>query len=263
MSPSDADAAVEHHVLAPPALDPSGLAVAEAMTMNHHGEHHPDDPVAAVVGHHHLGHGGDVAAVEEAVALAEAEAVAASIKAKRVRKLPLSPHEALAYANRGIYVDPETQQLRCSCNHKPCHKWELYGYTRHFGFKVHRRYEAERLDDVEIQRLRDCKELYLRQNPVVEEPRFRKKKRSRGGEGDEGSKVLSVEELRVQERHWMEMWKEAKNELKQMRQDLKEEADEDVRAELMADIEGLKRRKGDWAKLLGLKDGAFEATATL
>ena len=54
------------------------------------------------------------------------------------------------------------------------------------------------------------------------------------------------------EKHWMEMWKEAKNELKQLREDLRNEADEDVRVEMMADIEGLKKRKDDWAKLLGL-----------
>ena len=48
------------------------------------------------------------------------------------------------------------------------------------------------------------------------------------------------------------MWKECKNELKQLREDLKNEMDDDVRAEMMADVEGMKKRKGDWAKLLGL-----------
>ena len=48
------------------------------------------------------------------------------------------------------------------------------------------------------------------------------------------------------------MWKECKNELKQLREDLKNEMDDDVRAELIADVEGMKKRKGDWAKLLGL-----------
>jgi len=44
------------------------------------------------------------------------------------------------------------------------------------------------------------------------------------------------------ERHWMEMWKESKNELKQLRED------EDVRVEILTDIEAVKRRKGeeDW-----------------
>ena len=50
----------------------------------------------------------------------------------------------------------------------------------------------------------------------------------------------------------MEMWQSAKNELKALRDDLRAEADEEVRAELTADIEGLKRRKGDWGRLLGL-----------
>ena len=76
----------------------------------------------------------------------------------------------------------------------------------------------------------------------------------------DGEKILSVEELRVQERHWMEMWKDAKNELKGLREDLKNEVDEDVRAELMSDIEGLKKRKGDWAKLLGLNEPSVSVT---
>ena len=48
------------------------------------------------------------------------------------------------------------------------------------------------------------------------------------------------------------MWKECKNELKQLREDLKNEMDDYVRAEMMANVEGMKKRKGDWAKLLGL-----------
>ena len=52
----------------------------------------------------------------------------------------------------------------------------------------------------------------------------------------------------------MEMWKDSKNELKLLREDLKNELDEDVRVELMADIEGLKKRKGDWGRLLGLNE---------
>ena len=70
-------------------------------------------------------------------------------------------------------------------------------------------------------------------------------------------------ELRVQESHWMAMWKDSKNELKQMREDLKNEDDEEVRAEMMADIEGLKKRKGDWAKLLGLNEVAQPISASI
>lgn len=174
---------------------------------------------------------------------------------KRNKKLPLTYHEALTFASRGIYVDLESNQLRCSCNHKPCDKWDAYGYTRHFGFKCHKKYEEERLDDVEIARLREAKETYMRMNPIIEEASIRKKRKMKDGE-----KILSVDELRVQERHWMEMWKDAKNELKQLRQDLKDEMDEEVRGELVADIEGLKRRKGDWAKLLGLNDHIHVST---
>ena len=94
----------------------------------------------------------------------------------------------------------------------------------------------------------------MRMNPIVEESSIRKKRKMKEGEA-----ILSVEELRVQERHWMEMWKDAKNELKELRRDLKEEPDEEVRAELIADIDGLKRRKGDWAKLLGLHDSSTDA----
>eukprot|EP00578_Thalassiosira_sp_NH16_P009954 CAMPEP_0181117036 /NCGR_PEP_ID=MMETSP1071-20121207/22276_1 /TAXON_ID=35127 /ORGANISM="Thalassiosira sp., Strain NH16" /LENGTH=245 /DNA_ID=CAMNT_0023201333 /DNA_START=79 /DNA_END=816 /DNA_ORIENTATION=+ len=173
---------------------------------------------------------------------------------KRNKKLPLTFHEALTFASRGIYVDIETGQVRCSCNHKPCDKWEAYGYTRHFTFKCHKKYEEERLDDAEIARLRESKATYMRMNPIVEESSIRKKRKMKEGEA-----ILSVEELRVQERHWMEMWKDAKNELKELRRDLKEEPDEEVRAELIADIDGLKRRKGDWAKLLGLHDSSTDA----
>lgn len=185
-------------------------------------------------------------------------AAAGATPKKRNKKLPLTFHEALTFAGRGIYVDIETGQLRCSCNHKPCDKWDAYGYTRHFGFKCHKKYEEERLDDAEIARLKDAKETYMRMNPIVEEASIRKKRKMKDGE-----KILSVDELRVQERHWMEMWKDAKNELKHLRQDLKVEADEEVRGELIADIDGLKKRKGDWAKLLGLNDMSHDHSITL
>ncbi|KAL7544397.1 hypothetical protein ACHAWF_007780 [Thalassiosira exigua] len=193
------------------------------------------------------------AAAAAAVAAAEAEegtpGKARRQMKERVKKVPLTPHEALHFAGRGVYVDVDTGRLKCSCNHKPCDRWDQYGYTRHFAFKCHRRYEAERLDDHELHRLREAKNTFLRMNPLVEESTIRRKRKL-----GEGEKLLSVEELRVQEKHWMEMWKEAKNELRQLRQDLKQEDDPEVRAELMSDIEGLKRRKGDWGKLLGFDD---------
>jgi hypothetical protein len=84
-------------------------------------------------------------------------------------------------------------------------------------------------------------------HPQLEEASLFHKKRKVKGE-----KILSVDELRVQEKHWMEMWKECKSELKQLREDLKNEMDDGVRAEMEEDVRGLKKRKGDWAKLLGL-----------
>jgi hypothetical protein len=213
------------------------------------------------------------------------------IKPRRNKKLPLTPHEALTFSHRGIYVDVGSSTtatatatlssaatvqaaacgggigqpphsivqihgggggiIRCSCNHKPSYKWDAYGYTRHFEFKCHKKYEEERLDEVEAARLKDAKESYLRMHPLVQELSLRKKRKLH-----EGEKLLTVEELRVQERHWMEMWRDAKNELKTLREDLKEETNEEVRNELLMDIEGLKKRKGDWAKLLGLNEGA-------
>ena len=84
-------------------------------------------------------------------------------------------------------------------------------------------------------------------NPIVEEARIFGK-----GREVKVGKMLSVDELRMHEKHWMQMWKAAKKELKQLRNELKAETDEDVRSELMTDIEGLKKRKNDWGKLLGL-----------
>ena len=46
---------------------------------------------------------------------------------KRNKKLALNPHEALTFSDRGIYVDLETGELRCSCNHKGSEKWDAYG----------------------------------------------------------------------------------------------------------------------------------------
>jgi len=202
------------------------------------------------------------AAPEGGAVEVDAAATAAAVgppPKKRCKKLPLTNHEALMFAPRGIYVDVvDTMQLRCSCNHKPCDKWDQYGYTRHFSFKCHKKYEEERLDEVEILRLRDAKSAYLTMHPPVEELSIRKQRKAR-----EGEKLLSVDELRVQERHWMGMWKDAKNELRQLRADLKEEVDEEIRGEMLADIAGLKKRKGDWARLLGLGEVNTDFTVTL
>lgn len=169
---------------------------------------------------------------------------------RRSRISVLTNHEALSlFSQKGIYVDESTGELRTSANHKPCGKWDVHRYNRHFGMKVWKKYEGNLLHTEEEQRrLLDAKERYFRMNPIVEESSlFRKRRRMKGGE-----KMLTVDELRVHEKHWIQMWKSARNELKQLRSDLKVEMDEEVRVELMADVEGLKKRKADWAKLLGL-----------
>jgi len=189
----------------------------------------------------------------------EAAADSMSTPKKRNRISVLTPHEALSlFAHKGVYVDEETGELRVSTNHKPCGKWDLHRYNRHFALKCFKKYETERLDPTEVQRLTDAKERYFRMNPIVEEASLFRKRRKLM----EGEKMLSVDELRVHEKHWMEMWKAAKNELRQLREDLKVEMDEEVRAELMADIEGLKKRKGDWARLLGLDAPPAHLSAT-
>lgn len=171
---------------------------------------------------------------------------------KRNKKVPLTPREAVeAFAQRGIYVDPKTGSLRCSCNHKPSHKWDLYGYTRHFTFKCHKKYEETGMNDDEVKRLVDAKEMYFKMFPQVSETNIlRKRKRA----FLTGEKNLTTEEVRNQEKHWMAMWKDAKDELKKLREEMRNEPDDEVRAELAQDIEGLKNKKEDWAKLLGLNE---------
>lgn len=171
-------------------------ALPEAEVVHHHEGIPVDTPPG--LDHHAAAMGGDVAAAVDHGELDPNAAVAESTPGKkRNKKLPLTKHEASTFANRGIYVDIETGQLRCSCNHKPCDKWDAYGYTRHFTFKCHVKYETERLDETETNRLRECKETFLRMNPIVEERTIRKKRKTKDGE-----KILTVEELRIQERHW-------------------------------------------------------------
>ena len=181
---------------------------------------------------------------------------------RRNKKLPLTPHEAVTqYWNRGIYTDnvtgdTETGELRCSCNHKCCDKWDAYGYSRHFTFKCHLKYVNEQLDEVEMTRLKVARDTFLSINPGgdnndIHHVRKRHRKISGGGVCEQPA-PMTVEECRIQEIHWMEMWKDANAQLKQLRAELKDEANDVVRAELLVDIEGLKKRKGDMAKLLGM-----------
>ncbi len=69
----------------------------------------------------------------------------------------------------------------------------------------------------------------------------------------ETKKQMSVESM-TQERHWMAMWKDAKAELKKLREEIKDELDDEVKAELKSDIDSLRKKKDEWAVLLGMKD---------
>ena len=57
-----------------------------------------------------------------------------------------------------------------------------------------------------------------------------------------------------QEKFWMEMWKDAGNEIKKLRRELKDETDEAAIADMQADIKGLRKRKLEFAKLLGMDE---------
>ena len=67
------------------------------------------------------------------------------------------------------------------------------------------------------------------------------------------NKKMDAESMN-QERHCMEMWLRAKAELKKLREELKDETDTEVLAELTKDIERLKNKKEEWATLLGMKE---------
>ena len=72
-------------------------------------------------------------------------------------------------------------------------------------------------------------------------------------EGDEEIRKLTMDkETSAKEVHRMEMWKDANAQLNQLRAELKCLVDDVVLSELLVDIEGLKKRKGDMAKLLGM-----------
>jgi hypothetical protein len=63
------------------------------------------------------------------------------------------------------------------------------------------------------------------------------------------------EERRKQELHYLQLWKEARAELRAMRQELVGEDDLEVVEELRRDMIGLKKRKDELAKFLGLEVG--------
>ena len=80
----------------------------------------------------------------------------------------------------------------------------------------------------------------------------RKKPRSENAYLDTSMR-LDIEK-RSNEKHLMEMWTMTRHEIRDIRKELKEEDDEDVVKELEGDIRVLKKRKADYAELLGLKE---------
>ena len=50
------------------------------------------------------------------------------------------------------------------------------------------------------------------------------------------------------------MWKDAGNEIKRLRGELKDEKDVDTIADIQADIKGLRKRKAEYAKLLRMDE---------
>lgn len=64
----------------------------------------------------------------------------------------------------------------------------------------------------------------------------------------------SQEDTIAQENFWMDMWKDAGNEIKRLRGELKEETDEDAIADIQSDIKGLRKRKTEFAKLLRMDE---------
>ena len=59
------------------------------------------------------------------------------------------------------------------------------------------------------------------------------------------------EDKRSQEKHLMEMWSLTRKEIRELRNELKDEEDADVVREVEGDIRVLKKRKADYAEMLG------------
>ena len=62
--------------------------------------------------------------------------------------------------------------------------------------------------------------------------------------------------------HYLQLWKEARAELRAMRQELVGETDGEVIEEVKRDMIGLKKRKDELAKFLGIEQGNNEAAAS-
>jgi len=87
--------------------------------------------------------------------------------------------------------------------------------------------------------------------------RGRKPKNSRKSKAKAKSLKTAVnprsEERRQREMHYMTLWRKAREELKTMRQQLKEETIQESIEELNEDIAGLRKKKDEWAKFLGIE----------
>lgn len=92
-----------------------------------------------------------------------------------------------------------------------------------------------------------------------EEPpkkRGRKPKNPQMPKKTKPAKISRAEERRQKEAHYMNLWREARAELKVMRQQLKDETLQESIDELNVDIAGLKKKKDEWAKFLGITESA-------
>ncbi len=69
-------------------------------------------------------------------------------------------------------------------------------------------------------------------------------------EGDNNE--MTQEEKREEEKHWLEMWEDARCKIKQIRQDIKIESDDEMIEDMKTDMKGLKKRKAHFAQLLGM-----------
>jgi gas vesicle protein len=60
------------------------------------------------------------------------------------------------------------------------------------------------------------------------------------------------QERRTMEKHWMDMWKDVSREISRLRREMKDETDVDVMEDLEADICALKKKKAEFARMLGM-----------
>ena len=60
------------------------------------------------------------------------------------------------------------------------------------------------------------------------------------------------QDKRTNERHWLDMWRDLSQEISRLRKEKKDETDLNVVVELESDINGLKKKKAQFARLLGM-----------